>query len=285
MSDNQPMQRILEDIQDIPPLPEVVSQVMELTNDPDASAAELNRVISKDEALTANLLKLCNSSYYGLPRVISSVTQAIMYLGFQTVRNMVLSSTLDQILKQYDLSLYNYKPNGLAEHSFAVAVGAQVISKRLRPGLRDTAFTAGLLHDVGKIILARYVAESKDKLVSAGDSSLIDLAAEKEVFGVDHAEVGARVADSWNFPQELTLAIGYHHQPEAAKGRPLLAVIVYLSDIVCLRLGKGLLSGPIEREISPYCLESTGIGEGDMPALCEEVAEAIASMSEPNPKA
>jgi len=284
MPESQIVKQILQDIHDIPPLPEIATRVMQLTNDPDVSAAELNKVISQDEALTANLLKLCNSSYYGLPRVISSVTQAIMYLGFQTVRNMVLSTALDRIYERTDLSVYHYTPHGLSEHSFATAVASQVISKKLRPGLGDTAFTAGLLHAVGKIVLAKYAREHREQLLQVSGADYITSEAERQVFGADYAEVGAKIADNWNFPQELILSIGHHLQPEEAKGRPLLAVIVYLGNIVCLRLGAGLTTGPRVVPISDYCTESTGISEDEMPALCEEVHENVRLTAEPNPK-
>jgi len=285
MPEKRLLQRILDDINDIPPLPHVAAKVLEMTNDPDVSAAELNNIISQDEALTANLLKLCNSSYYGLPRVISSVTQAIMYLGFQTVRNMVLTSTLDRVYADYDLSFYNYEPGGLSRHSFGAAIAAQVISKKLRPGLRDTAFTAGLLHGVGKIILGKYVREHKNELLEFSDGQFVTRGAEREVFGTDYAEVGSKIADNWNFPQELILAIGYHPEPEQAPGKPLLAAIVYLAQNACNRIGVGLLGGSVVAPLSDYCVEATGTTEEDMEALCEEIARSLESTGAPNPNA
>jgi putative nucleotidyltransferase with HDIG domain len=279
MTETDLIKKILQDIREIPPLPDVAAKVLHMTNDPDVSAAELNRVISTDEALTANVLKLCNSSYYGLPRVISSVTQAIMYLGFQTVRNMVLSTAMDQVYALQDMSVYNYAKNGLTDHSFACAVAAQVISKKLRPGLGDTAFTAGLLHDVGKIVLAKYAKAYKERLIEVSGSNRITREAEAQVFGSDHAQIGAQIADSWNFPQELALAIGFHHNPEDAKGRPLLAVITYLANCVCLRLGTGLAEGAYTVPLSGYCSESTGYTEESVEELCAEVATAIQSMT------
>lgn len=285
MPEGRLLQRILDDINDLPPLPRVAAQVMEMTNDPDVSAAELNNIISQDEALTANLLKLCNSSYYGLPRVISSVTQAIMYLGFQTVRNMVLTSTLDRVYADYDLSFYNFEPGGLSRHSFGTAIASQVISKRLRPGLRDTAFTAGLLHGVGKIILGKYVREHKNELMEVSDGQFVTRAAEREVFGTDYAEVGSRIADNWNFPQELILAIGYHPEPEQAPGKPLLAVIVYLAQNTCNRLGVGLVGYPVVAPLTDYCVEATGTTEADMDSLCEEVQRNLEATTASNPDA
>lgn len=285
MTDSKIVEQILKDIQDIAPLPEVATRVMQLTSDPDVSASELNKVISTDEALTANLLKICNSSYYGLPRVISSVTQAIMYLGFQTVRNMVIATALDQVYRRNDLSVYDYTAHGLSEHSFATAVGSQVIAKKLRPGLGDTAFTAGLLHGVGKIVLAKYAREFREDLLRVSETGYIDSNAEKTVFGADYAEVGSKIADNWNFPQELILAIGYHLRPEEAKGRPLLAVIVHLANVACQRLGVGLVNGPRKAPLSEYCSEATGVSEEDMPGLCEEIQENVRLTAQPNPKA
>lgn len=285
MPENRLLQRILDDINDIPPLPQVAAQVMEMTNDPDVSAAELNNVISQDEGLTANLLKLCNSSYYGLPRVISSVTQAIMYLGFQTVRNMVLTSTLDRVYADYDLRFYNFQPSGLSRHSFGVAVASQIVSKKLRPGLRDTAFTAGLLHGVGKIILGKYVREHNEELLGVSEGQLVTREAEREVFGTDYAEVGAKIADNWNFPQELILAIGYHPEPDQAPGKPLLAAIVCLAQNACNRIGVGLLGGPLVVPLSAYCSEATGTTEEDMEPLCAEVEKNLEATQIPNPNA
>jgi putative nucleotidyltransferase with HDIG domain len=281
MAESALIKRVLQDIKEIPPLPEVATRVLQMTNDPDVSAAELNKVISRDEALTANVLKLCNSAYYGLPRVISSVQQAIMYLGFQTVRNMVLTSAMNQVYLLQDLSIYNYKRNGLSDHSVAVAIASQVLSKKLRPGLTDTAFTAGLLHDVGKIVLARYLREHKEFLQQRVSGQQITRSVERDLFGLDHADVGAQIADNWNFPQELTLAIGFHHTPDEAKGRPLLAVITYLADNVCLRLGIGLASGGLLPPVSNYCSEATGFTEERMDDLMKEVHEALISMSRP----
>jgi putative nucleotidyltransferase with HDIG domain len=278
MTDSAVIKKILQDIKEIPPLPEIATRVLQMTNDPDVSAVDLNRVISRDEALTANVLKLCNSAYYGLPRVISSVTQAIMYLGFQTVRNMVLSGAINQVFYNQDLTVYNYKKNGITEHSFATAVACQVISKKLRPGLSDTAFTAGLLHDVGKIVLARHL-KLHESLFVGKNISRITRDIEQDLFGMDHAQVGTNIADNWNFPQELTLAIGYHHNPEGAPGRPLLAVITYLADNITLRLGIGLLNGPTITPLSNYCSEATGFIEDKMDDLGKEVADALQAMS------
>jgi putative nucleotidyltransferase with HDIG domain len=208
-----------------------------------------------------------------------------MYLGFQTVRNMVLTTTMDSIYARQDLSAYSFTKNGLSEHSLGCAIGSQILSRKLRPGLADSAYTAGLLHDVGKIVLGKFVKENRGQLIELSKGNFITLEAEHEVLGVDHAEVGSRIADRWNFPQELILAIGFHHHPDSTDGRPLLAVIAYLANIVVLRIGCGLQDGPHVEEISPYCAEATGYSETEMSELCEEVSKAIKTFSQSAQKA
>lgn len=281
MSNNENVQKILEGVDHIPPLPSVITQVMTLTRDPDVSPAELSKVITTDEALTADLLKLCNSSYYGLPRVISSVTQAIMYLGFQTIRNMLLTSSMDRLFRGYDLTAYGHTESGLSEHSTATAIAATCLSKKLRPGLSDTSYTAGLLHDVGKILICGYIKQEGIQFSPSTSAGVISIEDERAALGTDHAEIGAFIADKWNFPQELILAIGSHHNPDSAPGRPLLAAITYLANNIAMRLGNGYSAGPQIQPVSDYCVDSTGFGEAEMPELLAEVENQVASFGKP----
>lgn len=276
------MRKILKEVKEIPPLPTVVTKVMQMTKDPEVSASDLNKVISQDQALTANILKLCNSAYYGLPRVISSVTQAVMYLGFHTVRNLVLTSSMQEVFKN-DRGGYGYAPNGLWLNSVACAVAAQAIAKKVRPGLNETAFTAGLLHDVAKVILARYASDQYDLISDTMKSQgLPFVEAEKKVLGFDHAVLGASIADSWNFPQDLIQSIGFHHAPDTAKGKPVLVMIIHIADVAALELGVGLTDESLAYPIHPVATEVTGFGKEDlqefMPQLEKMMDDAASFM-------
>lgn len=281
MASDELIKRILKELDEMPPLPDVVTKVIQMTKNPDVSASQLNKVISMDQALTANILKLCNSAYYGLPRVISSVTQAVMYLGFHTVRNLVMTCTM-QDMYGGRMGGYGYKEGGLWKHSVAVALGSQILCKKIRPGLNDTAFTAGLLHDLGKMVLNKFVGERFEEIKKVVEEKNIPMhEAEVQVFGFDHALIGAKISDQWNFPPELVQAIGFHHHPEKAKGRPLLAVIVYAADMAALKLGYGPeIQANEPSELSDYAKEALGPQAEQFDKLLEEMAEALDDASQ-----
>jgi putative nucleotidyltransferase with HDIG domain len=277
---NDRMDEIVQDVQNIPPLPAVVLKVIQLTRGNDTSANDLNKVISLDPALTANLLKLCNSAYYGLPRVISSVTQAVMYLGFHTVRNLVLTSTMSDFFNK-ETSGYGYAKGGLWQHSVAVALASEKLSKKISPGLRDVAFTAGLLHDIGKVVMSRFVGNAHvdiEKLMR--EENIPFMQAEQEVLGFNHALLGAKVADQWSFPQELINAIGFHHYPDKAKGRPMLPIIVHLADAAALQMGFGLGSDGLCYPLSEFALKTANMGPHEMAELYQDLEEDMKNASD-----
>jgi putative nucleotidyltransferase with HDIG domain len=249
---------------------------MHLSRDPECSADTLTNVISKDQALTANLLKLCNSAYYGIPRTIASVKQAIMFLGFHTVRNLVLTSTMREMLDGGRQVGYWYAENGLWRHSIAVAFAAQILGKKLRPGSADASFTAGLLHDVGKLVMFAKVGErfaEMEKLMGSERISIVE--AERRLFGYDHAVIGAKIADHWNFPAELFQAIGYHHEPDKAKGRPLLVVVAHVANCVAQRDGYGMTGGFSPETVSDFAFRVSGLKDEDLDDLAEKLSIAM----------
>lgn len=276
----QPIEKILEEIETIPALPQVAGQVMHLTHDPDCSADRLTQVISTDQGLTANLLKLCNSAYYGLPRTIGSVKQAIMYLGFHTVRNLVLTSALFDIFREQH-EVHGHSPGGLWQHSVATALASQIIARRLQPAIVETAFTAGLLHDVGKLILARRFHDRYPEIESRMLQDGISLPeAEKAILGYDHAAVGGKIADRWKFPRDLILAIACHHEPAQVKTYSPLVVGTYIANIVARNNGFGIKGEPASETISQDALELTGLRDDELEAVGLKLATALDQAAE-----
>lgn len=250
---------LLSNIRDIPALPDVVVKVMRMTRDPEVSAAELNSVIGLDPALTGNILKLCNSAYYGLPRVISSVTQAIMYLGFHTVRNLVLTCALSDLLGG-DRPMYGHGKGGLWLHSIACAVASQKICESVNTGLKDTAFTAGLLQDIGKVIIHEQVKDTETSIEEVMVEQGLSLtAAEQSILGYTHADIGAALADRWNFPVELVHAIHYHHDPSSAPSRSILTSIVHVADTCVLERRFGVEMDQLLYPTASDALEEIGL--------------------------
>ena len=246
--------RIIEDeLQDLPPLPAVIMRVMQTVNDPTTSASDLNRLISTDQALASKVLRLVNSSYYGFPRKIATITNAVVILGFNTVRNLTTSLG---VFNAFDAQGQKtaLDRDAFWAHSMAVAVAASAIARRKGIGTKsvEEVFIGGLLHDIGKLFLDQYFPDQyaiSMKLANAAKISIWE--AEKTALGVGHALVGKRIAEKWNLPPSLTAMITLHHQPAYAKEYFEITATIQAADRVARRLALGSGGDPLVPNLAP----------------------------------
>jgi putative nucleotidyltransferase with HDIG domain len=231
---------ILKHIRNVPSLPSVVVRIRQYLNDPDVSFDALAKVIEHDPGLTANILQLANSAYFGWSRRIKTVKEAITRLGTNRIFQMVLCMSVAPLVRK-PIKGYDMESESLWEHSFATAICADKTTSVLRLRGSEEAFTAGLLHDMGKVVLGTFV-EVDDQpikdLVALEGLSFDE--AERRVLDVDHAEVAAELLASWNLPEEVVAAARWHHDPAGADGRHQQIVdIVHLADALAMRAGWG----------------------------------------------
>lgn len=208
-------------INKMPSLPTSVAKVMEISNDPNASPADLNRVISIDPVLMGKVMKLINSAYYGLNQRITSLVRAIIMLGVNTVKNLALSSAILGNLggKEHFQAL---NMDGFWRHSLCVGVTAKQIAKKREVDARkiEEFFVAGLLHDIGKIPLNNRLSDQYFLAMSSSDREQEPLyKGEKRVIGLNHAEAGQLIARAWNLGPEIADAIIHHHRPMEYEGK------------------------------------------------------------------
>ncbi len=234
------IERIIEQIDELHPVPDIAKRVTEITSNPHSSLAELVDVINYDWATTANILKICNSDYFGLTKQIVSIKQAVAYLGFNKVASLVvLGNSADNFTKAqigYDLN-----EDDLWRYSVSSALIAEDLAKERHIHNSSLIFTSALLKDIGKVILSTYVQDSfKDINNAVRNRGLTFLDAEKEVIGIDHAELGAKVAERWNFNPAMVNIIRNHHNPDQASPHDLSIPIVYLADSLCMMIGVGV---------------------------------------------
>jgi putative nucleotidyltransferase with HDIG domain len=189
-----------------------VFKVNEVVNNPNTSASDLEEVIARDQAIAAKVLKLVNSSFYGLPGRVDSLSRAIPLLGFSTVRNIVLSVSIFDVgpIEHFDMKAF-------WKHSFGTSVAARAIC--IAEGLPDieSQSLAGLLHDMGKVLLFQHFLKEYERVVEKMvKKDMTFLQAERSFYAIDHAQVGEALATRWGFPPNITAAIGHHHNPEPA---------------------------------------------------------------------
>ena len=235
------LKRIIAKVEDLPTLPRTVLRITELVNDPRASAKDLSIIITDDQVLTARLLKLVNSSFYGFPQRVSTVTGAIVLLGFDAIRlNLLTTSVLD--LFPARVAKVRRDQEQLWDHSLGCAIGAKSIGNFLRHDKLEELFVAGLLHDIGKIVEMMFLPDEFARIIERvrAEGVLIS-SAEQDLLGCTHADIGRLLAERWNLPAKLVGVIARHHTPVAAGPFAMEASIVHLADIFtrALDLGSG----------------------------------------------
>jgi putative nucleotidyltransferase with HDIG domain len=183
-----------------------IQKVMALANDPDSSFTELSSVIRLDQAITANILRLCNSAYFGLCRPVDNVNEAIMHMGRKNVLRAVMAAGLSRYFRT--AKGYDVKGGELWEHAVAVALLSQICAARISRPDDPQLFTAGVLHDIGKMVMGEFVHEAWQKIQDLMERERYSfLEAEEEVLGINHAELGGEIALIWKFPDEILKAI------------------------------------------------------------------------------
>jgi len=267
------LQKLIDKIEEVVPLPSVAMRIINYIDDPDAEISQLAKLISMDQALTTEVLKLANSAYYGFPRRVSTISEAVVILGFSTTRSVVWSVILSSTLKKPVLG-YALPEGALWRHSVAVAVGSKLILQHANvKGVNmEEAFVAGLIHDIGKLLLATYVAGAYEEIVKVIAEGKTFDEAEREVLGYDHAIVGAMAAEKWNLPDIYVDAIKYHHRPQETDN--LMAKVVHLADYIAYSMGWGSegLEG-LNYTLDENVLEELGIAPEEIDVLFNETLD------------
>jgi putative nucleotidyltransferase with HDIG domain len=259
-------QELIANLGDLPPLPQVASQVLRVSADPDANAEDLRKVISTDQALTSQILKISNSAMFGMMREVTTLTQAIMTLGFSTIKSVVIASSAKNLYQRGTVGL---QERLIWEHALVSSMAARAFAKSLRFARVEEAFIGGLLHDIGKSVLGvkfpeRYGALLRTVYNEKGGSLQLEL----DTFGFDHAMVGEALVGQWNLAPSLQSAVRWHHDPmHAPEAHRELAAIIALANHLALEAKVGIGD--------PHHLESASLQAMEILQLGPEALEGI----------
>jgi len=262
--------RFVDDVRDkvaegLPSSSAIVGKVIKTIFDASSSAADLAAVIENDPPLTAKILKISNSAYYGAATTITSLKRAIVVLGFDTIKELVMAVSVKQsfFTESTDSSIDH---QGLWLHSVGTAKGAQLISQRLNIERPDVTYTVGLLHDIGKILLALCFPAPYSRVIDyARENKTRIIDAERRMLNTDHAMIGKILCDIWDLPESLCMVILYHHDPEEISGGDRsLARLVHMGDYMCRRAEIGETGDTMTMKPSPAMFSIFGDNAADI---------------------
>ena len=218
-------------IDSLPSLPSIVSEVLEVTGDPESSANDLMRAILPDQSMCATILKIANSAFFGLPRQVSTLEKAVMVLGFNEVKNIVLGKAIFNSFKELGKNNRETIEN-FWHHSFNCGLAAKILAERIKLSPSEL-FISGLIHDIGKLAMLITFPTIYSHLLEVVEENWTEnCAKERELFFISHDEVAHTMLQRWLFPPELTKAVGYHHRPEKTEDFQLLAATVQMADMI-----------------------------------------------------
>jgi putative nucleotidyltransferase with HDIG domain len=229
------MKEKVQSIIQLPALPTVAMEVVEMVDDPKTSASKLGKLISTDQALTAKVLKIANSPFYGFPKKISTIDFAIIVLGYDALKEIVISISLVSSLQKKGDQMFDAK--SFWDHAITTGVLARRLARDLDYRVSGEVFVGGLLHDMGISVLHRYFRNDFKRIVEiTRDTDLTTLEAEESVMGVTHADVGGWLAARWNLPDQLVEAITHHHTPGRATKSADLVSLIHVADVFACKM-------------------------------------------------
>jgi putative nucleotidyltransferase with HDIG domain len=251
---------IVARIDSLAPIPPVATQILSLVEDQDACMSEIAELIRHDPSITANVLKICNSAYFGLVQKVESIQDALTLLGLDRVTELVLmnclSSSLGGIQQGYQLG-----EGQLWRHAVTSAHVSVLLAERVGGDYnKHLLFTAALLKDIGKLVLSRYVAASFDRINSLVDTSGYSFnESEKKVIGISHEDLGAIVAEKWSFSDRMVRIIRNHHLLQDSESADMETQLVHLSDLMCLMMGVGTGADGLAYRFYSTVLDQVGV--------------------------
>jgi putative nucleotidyltransferase with HDIG domain len=270
---------ILAKVKSFPTMPGAGAKMLALLEEPDTDVCEIEDVLRYDPGLTANVLKLANSAYFGIPSKIGSLKQAVILLGLKRLMQLVVASCVSAIMDR-SVPGYDLPAGDMWRHSIAVSLAAEALVKGKKKIDTEDVFTPALLHDVGKLVLGTFVKEELEAIESIAAKGVPFVVAENMILGTDHAEIGARILAYWNLPADIINAVRWHHDPDSSDVSSAQVDVVYLANLLCQISGTSGQAAGHAIELSPTVIERLGIQLDQFDRISEKVAHWVEELTD-----
>ena len=278
---DQVVANAIREISHIATLPEITLKIIDLVEDPSSTAKDLHGVIANDPALCTRILKVVNSSFYGLPGQIGSIDRAIVMLGLNAVKNIAIAASLAKLFRGGELTP-NFSARDLWVHSNATAVLSKVLCDKLRLSLGDEAFLAGLMHDLGIMVEMQFdrskLIEVVERVSPNPDGLPVEdmLEVENQMFGANHQLFGAALCQKWKFPKTFEMVSAFHHNPiKCPSEHRKLVGIIAVADILAAEASQGFRLDRMTTEIPAEVCDLIGLGKDTLSGIRENLNELI----------
>lgn len=266
------MSDVIKNVSDLPSLPIVVMDLLNIVDQDDVDISVMAAKVSQDQALTAKTLRLANSSYFATRIKVTTIQQAITLLGFQNVRTLITSAALTGCFPEKSCAGFDHTE--FWHHSTTTAMAASVIARRLGFNA-DVAFTAALLHDIGRLVLVTcFPNEYAEAIAYRAEHGCSLLDAEREIFGMDHARAGEMLAINWRFSDAIRAAIAAHHDPDR-DGAGFLAAIVHIANAIVHQLASSESGNEMAPSVSLTAWNALNLTDEIYTDICLETQDGI----------
>lgn len=276
MGSKETILKKIASISTIPTLPTVLERITSLLRNPKTSAEEIGKAITKDQSLASKVLKLVNSAFYGFPGKISTITHAVVILGFATIKNIVLTASIFESFKEGSEKNVGFDMEKFWVHSVACGAASQILAKHIGNKDREECFIAGLIHDIGKIIFCKYLPKEFIQVTqNVQKKNILIYDSEKELFDTTHQEIGGVIVENWNLPSNLQYAVCYHHNPLKTREHYTITAIVHCADIIVRALDFGNGGDNKIPLMAEDVWQTLNLNEKSLVSIFEEVSEEI----------
>ena len=264
------LSQLIRNKENVPSIPTIFYQISEAVDDPRSSMRDIAQIISADQSLSARLLRLVNSAFFGFPSRIDTISHAVTIIGTKQLRDLALATSVIQMFKGIPSELIRVKP--FWQHCIACGIGSRLLASFQKMPNIESFFVSGLLHDIGRLILYSHNTEqAKEALTLSAEEGKLLYISERDVMGFDHAEVGGLLLGEWRLPKSLEETVRFHHRPAGSRRFPMETSIAHVSDLIANAMQLGTSGERLVPALAKSAWDEIGLSSSILAPMTQQM--------------